>query len=548
MSESSVRRGRRRNMPQGALTAYERRVRARALEDFFYFARHVLGFKDLTEGLHRPLCDFISGGGRHKLMALFRGAFKSTLGSIAYPLWRACRDPDITILLASSTPTLARSHIRAIRNHHLLGNDRFRRLFSCVLPPDPSKVRWSDQAVEVRRRPGCTKTAATFEAASRRSQVTGRKFDLIIEDDLLAPEEDAFGNERMEVDPTDVLKAVNWHVESYNLYHNPSAGEHVVITTRWAYHDHFQWIMDREVKDKGGTYQLMVVPLLDEKGKSVFPERYPDQTVAQLRHRSSPYFFSTQYLLDPMADEDRVYRESDLQWYEPSECPPVEELSVYAAVDPAISQASWAHGCAFVVVGVDSDGMRWVLETHDEKISAPEQVQRMFEIHSRYENRLRVFLFEQVAYQEALGQFVRQEMRRRNQWFRVEPVKHTPQGDSKRARIRGMQGYFQNGAVKMSRSQRELERQLLSFPDDTYRDDLIDCLEMVLTWINDQLPHKVPIPSETRQPSFRAPEFSVEEIEALAGTAAGTPAPSWSRRGAREWHALDRPAFGGRLN
>lgn len=90
-------------------------MRKRAEEDFFWFARNVLGYKFLYEPLHRQICDFAvscSQGpwvGKDEQWALLlapRGHGKSTLFTAAH---------TIHLLLTAKDPTFSVGICHAIR-------------------------------------------------------------------------------------------------------------------------------------------------------------------------------------------------------------------------------------------------------------------------------------------------------------------------------------------------------------------------------------------------------------------------------------------------
>lgn len=474
-------RSRRTTRPNLALSPRLQKVRQRALNDFYFFAKEVLRYSRLWEPLHRPLCEFIADREHaHKIIEAARNFFKSTLASIAYPLWRACHNPNITILLASSSVGVSRANLLAIKAHLEL-NERFRELFPDVIPPDPSKARWGQEALTLNRTQN--RTASTFEAMTLGQRVVGRKFDLIVEDDLLAPREDDYGHQGVEVDGLSIQKAINWHKASYALYSHPMTGEHLVIGTPWALRDHLWHVKTKEADQ----YVHYFKPARDEKGKPTFPHEMPLKRLKQLERSLGPWLFSSQYLLKPVAEADKVWRESDIVSYGAGEAPNIDKLDIVAAVDPAIKQGRTANFTAFAVVGVDDLGYRWVLEAHQRKTDTTGIVDEMFDIAMRYGDQLLAFYVEDVAMQAMLEQIVRQDMRRRNYFFNVEPLPHPP-GDKKVARIRGMHRYFRAGAVKMAEDQHQLAQQLLAFPDESFGDDLADALEMCLSNINAALP------------------------------------------------------------
>ena len=87
-------------------------MRDRALKDFYYFCTEVMGFKDLYEPLHGPLCDLIANDKiKRKLILLPRGHFKTTIVSICYPLWRLIQDTSRRVALCSKAAAKAEENL-----------------------------------------------------------------------------------------------------------------------------------------------------------------------------------------------------------------------------------------------------------------------------------------------------------------------------------------------------------------------------------------------------------------------------------------------------
>ena len=109
-----------------------------------------------------------------------RGHGKSSIAGIAFAIWKIIRDPNVRILIVSSTHDQARIFLREIRTH-LERNSAFTALFGNV-----RDNRWSDDEIIVRR----TRIAkeATVTAAGASGSIVGRHFDVVIADDIIDEE------------------------------------------------------------------------------------------------------------------------------------------------------------------------------------------------------------------------------------------------------------------------------------------------------------------------------------------------------------------------
>src|ERR1700677_2344988 len=87
------------------------------LDDFYLFAKYFLYYKDLNRKTHGQFISVFESRATRKIVVMPRGTFKSTLGSVAYPIWRLLRDPNLTILLDSELYTNSKNFIREIKGN-----------------------------------------------------------------------------------------------------------------------------------------------------------------------------------------------------------------------------------------------------------------------------------------------------------------------------------------------------------------------------------------------------------------------------------------------
>ena len=77
------------------------KLRETGKKSLFFLARAILGFHDLDAKIHLPICSELQNYKKHPktIIVLPRDWFKSTLGSIAYPVWRVINNPNIRALI-----------------------------------------------------------------------------------------------------------------------------------------------------------------------------------------------------------------------------------------------------------------------------------------------------------------------------------------------------------------------------------------------------------------------------------------------------------------
>ena len=155
-----------------------------------------------------PLCEKLENYKENTRMqfVLPRGWLKTTLCSQAYPMWRACKDPSIRVLLTQNTYKNAVSKLKPIKAN-FESNPLLRTLFPEVLPNNRST--WTGDSLCLNRPKAFNES--TFEAAGVRTQVTSRHYDIIIEDDTVAPDFDELGGQALLPTKDQVEQAIGWH-------------------------------------------------------------------------------------------------------------------------------------------------------------------------------------------------------------------------------------------------------------------------------------------------------------------------------------------------
>lgn len=165
-----------------------RSLRERAEASLYVFCRDVLGYGDLYEPLHRPLCDFVQQPTK-QLLLLPRGHFKSTVVSVSYPLWLLAKFPDTRILIANATLDNPRKWV-AEQLSHLRGNEVLRWVFPEMVPQKDIDDFGFVESYTVPSRKA-TWGEASVEITSVSNNVVSRHYEVILFDDLVSAENSA---------------------------------------------------------------------------------------------------------------------------------------------------------------------------------------------------------------------------------------------------------------------------------------------------------------------------------------------------------------------
>ena len=452
-------------------------LREKCLNSLYFFAKAVLGFGDLVPHIHKEICDVLQNYEHNTRIkvTLPRDWFKSTLCSVAYPLWRAIKNPNIRVIIVQNSYNNATKKLQSVKQI-VENNMFFRALFPEVLPG--TRNRWTKDGLEFKRtaaHPECT-----IEAAGTGTATTSRHYDVIIEDDTVVPDVDSMSGAMQQPTQLDIEKAIGWHKLSHPLLIHPSKSQIIIVGTRWAERDLLSWLDDnaknylsisRAVRenDKGEP----ATP--DAGGKAVW-DRFNDEVLDELASSASlgPYMFACLYMNNPTDAVNQVFKREWIRYYKT----PKKKLAICTSVDPASADEEQAADPDYSVVmttGVEvSSGDIYLLDYVRERLNPGELVDAIFG-QVRVHKPLLVKV-EAIAYQRTLCYYLQERMKQLNIYFTIEEMKSMK--GSKIDRIRALQPYFAAGKISVKAKEMEdLERELLSFPRAAH-DDLLDALSM----------------------------------------------------------------------
>lgn len=452
-------------------------IRSHCKESLFFFSKGVLGFSWLVPHIHGEVCRLLENPAQRRTkFVLPRGWLKTTACTISYPMWRAINNPNIRVLLAQNNRDNARKKLKVIRDQ-FEHNQLLRALFPEILPSSSSQ--WTADSLCLTRTQHHPES--TFECVGVRGQTTSRHYNIIIEDDTVAPDFDELGEETLAPSHDDVRKAIAWHSLCLPLLTNPSTDEIVVVGTRWYEIDLMSHIEKNEPQyvtverscreDADGNS--------DPRGVVTYPERFDADVLREYENTLGPYFFSTLMLNRPVCIGDMLFRNEWFPIYE--ELPPRQSLYVYTTVDPATdpqlstSRSDTLDYSVVMTCGKDMiTGDIYVLEYFRERCNPGDMSAAIFDHVIRWKPI--VVGYEDVAYQRSLDYWLKELMRSRDQFFILEPIKRGTK-KSKETHIMGLHPMAAAGVIHLRSYMKELLTEFLSFPRGAH-DDLIDCLSM----------------------------------------------------------------------
>lgn len=387
----------------------------------------------------------------------FRGSAKSTFGSLALPLWAALEYPDLYpfILPIADTGIQAGMNIAAIKSE-LENNELIKQDYGSI--SGNFVADWTLESEEEWQAKNMLLTnGVRILARSRGQKVRGLRHNqhrpkLVIVDD---PEDLEWVRTKENRDKTErwlrgeVIPAIDEIV-----------GRLVVIGN----HLHTDALMSRLKRDK--TFKQLNYPLV-KKGEITWLGKYRDQKALDAqRDKVGLNAYQREYLLKVVPEDGADVLEDWIKYYD--KVPPEMEGGLHGTgIDLAISKKETADYTSMV------SGTSFVRDGVPKIYIKPNPINARLSFHETIEttkamgvaNPFGLFFVEDVQYQRAAIE----EMERA-----LLPVIAMRAGSDKRARLRAIAVYIQNGTIVFPRKGCEdLIIQLLGFGVEEH-DDLVD--------------------------------------------------------------------------
>jgi len=434
-----------------------KRTREWLLDDFSYFAQLLTDPAFFDVIFHTDLCRFLQHSKKDKMVVLPRTYLKTTMASL-YGLWRATKDPSKRILFTSNTTPNAAKTVRSIRS--IVEQNPFYHLFFPELVPVFSKVRWSDSCACLAR--PVDYPEGTFESAGIGSNIIRRHYNLIFEDDTVAPKKDELTGEEAMPSKDDIEKAIGFHKLTIPLLIEED-DERIITATRWASYDLINYVSENEKFD---TYNR---PCHKEDGTPLY-KRFSQERLDLIRAGMGVYMFSMLYENKPLSKEFMAFNPDFFKYYEEGELP--EDGDGLVTVDPADPPTGKASQDYSAIISVKHTKRGLYVRRYKHiRVSDKQMIDETFDMADMdgY-SKIRI----EVNRYAHLAAAFREEMKKRNKYYAIDEVK--AKRINKEARIKNrLSPLFENGVIYLKRGMRELEAELTTFPYGRH-DDLIDAL------------------------------------------------------------------------
>jgi predicted phage terminase large subunit-like protein len=215
---------------------------------------------------------------------------------------------------------------------------------------------------------------------------------------------------------------------------------------------------------------------LGDDGMPLWPAVWPLKRLLKKKSVIGSVRFNKEYQNDPK-DDDGLFQEEWIRYYHPEEIIG-KALRVYTGIDPSMKSGESSDCKAIVTIGIDSDGIIYVLDAYIRRCSVDGMARTTY---SRYEELHPLTIGME---DNALGEFAQSPFnlvaKDKRYHLPVTYINHTV---SKEARIGRMSPLVERGIMRFQKSlsdQDLLVEQLIYFPSSTMNDDGPDALEVAV--------------------------------------------------------------------
>jgi phage terminase large subunit-like protein len=431
----------------------------------------VLGYRDLYEPLHGRLCRWLQGvwsrESQYSLLMIPRGCFKTTTGSIGFPIWNWVGvSQDLKQFVGHGKLGTATKILREVRMQ-LETNPLLHNLWPEIFYRTPARESDVWLADQISVKTTVVDKVPSMMVGSPEASTTGLHYHFQIFDDISTDT-----NSRS---PTEREKVKTWFREQNNLLRpadriNPLGGRVLGIGTPWHHAD--VWALLRGEEYEGDREQL-IMGMYGEpgatSGEPIFPTRFDEEEIQKRVKRMGSSIAAAQLFCDPNPESMAKFKRQDIRWFDRGQEP--SGLNIFCAVDPNRSEKTQDDPMAMVVAGIDKAGDIWVLDLLHGHPAGQEILDWFAKVQARWEPLS--FFVEDISAQRQIIHWARQWFMGRGMAVKIKPVVRGP--TRKYERVMALQPLVEQGGLHIPRGLEVVSEELCEFPQAPH-DDICDCL------------------------------------------------------------------------
>lgn len=438
--------------------------------DLFFLLRYMCRRVDMENNWIFDRCREVQLGPDGYLDLWARGHYKSSILTFGQTIQDILNNPEITIGIFSHTRPIAKGFLRQIKRE-LESNETLKAIFPDILYANPKadSPKWSeDEGIIVRRK--SNPKEATVEAWGLvDGQPTSKHYKLMLYDDVVT---------RESVTTPDMI---NKTTEAWELSSNLTSkdGKIRYAGTRYHFNDTYSEIIRRKAAISR-IYPATIDGTVD--GEPVLLSR---DELEKKRRDQGPYTFSSQQLLNPIADEAQGFKSDWIQYY--TQRDEGNSFNKYILVDPANDKKKSSDYTSMIVIGLGLDENYYILDIIRDRLNLTERADALFSLHKRWKP-IRIG-YERYGIMSDI-QHIQDRQQRENYRFDIVELGGKL---SKPDRIRRMIPMFETGRMYFPQTvyrtdyEKKMVELVQAFIEEEYKafpvglhDDMLDAMSRIL--------------------------------------------------------------------
>jgi predicted phage terminase large subunit-like protein len=291
------------------------------------------------------LDDVVNGKIQRLMISMPPGHGKSFVASHYFPAYFLAKYPERNIIFATHKQELSDSFGLKVRN--TIKGDEHARIFpeSGISSDKTAAGEWM------------TTKAGGYHATAVGANVTGRRGDILLGDDLLS------GIQAAESD-SERNKLWSWYGADFYTRRKNQNTPIVLIGTRWHLGDHMGRLDQGERDGEGEKWERVSLPALAvendilgrKPGEALWPEQFPAEELEKIKRQPSTTsrIWSSLYQQNPVVDSGGIIDQTWFKWWKSKDPPKVKY--VLQAWDTALTANKTSAFSASTTWGVfDND-------------------------------------------------------------------------------------------------------------------------------------------------------------------------------------------------
>lgn len=426
--------------------------------DFYTFSKKVLGYNKLSE-VHKEWCREACLADNRKLFLKPRGTYKSTIYTVAYPIWKLLHNPNERILIANATSENAEAFLREITSH-FVRNERFISLFGKKIDPRAAKI----SSITFLNRTTYHKEP-TISTIGVLGNLVSAHYSTIICDDLC--------NQQDRDSPSIRERKKKWFQDLLSIL--DPGGELIVVGTRWHFKDLYNYITEElnpKLSDKEKYFIRVESCYKDDGLTPAFPDILPYDALERLKIEKGPLEFASQYVNHPIPQESQIFFEEDFQTFKYLGSNKVQdngvtkELDLVGYCDLALGKTKSSDFTCVATLGRDEkDGSVYLIDVFLDRVPPDRTLDVILRQHEIF--HYRKFGVETNVFQSLFADNIKKASVDRQVYVPITEVNHR---GNKELRIQSLQPFIKQGVLKIrdnwneSKQYKEMMNQFLYFP------------------------------------------------------------------------------------